>query len=92
MLEQLAGIKEDLKTATSEQKRLNTLVLSLTEQLHETQQANADKDRVIEDLKSSARVSKKLRLGSSSQKSCKAVDDVFGRDDNKDDFDKYDEN
>lgn len=35
LLEQFVGIKEDLKAATSEQKRLNALVLSLTEQLYE---------------------------------------------------------
>ena len=87
LLEQLAGIKEDLKAATSEQKRLNALVLSLTEQLYESQRINADKDRIIEDLKSSARVSKKHRFGSSSQKRKGAVEEALGRDDNKDDFD-----
>lgn len=95
LMEQLDAIREELKRAnetissnTLEQQRLNALVLSLTEQLHEAQQANADKDRVIEDLKSSVRVSKKHRFGSSSQKGCKALDDVSGRDDNKDDFDR----
>ncbi len=87
LLEQLAGIKGELKAATSEQKRLNALVLSLTNQLHEALQANAELVRKNEDLQSSARVSKKYRFGSSSQKGCKALDDVSGRDDNKDDFD-----
>lgn len=87
LLEQLAGIKGELKAATSEQKRLNALVLSLTNQLHEALQANAELVRKNEDLQSSARVSKKHRFGSSSQKGCKALDDVSGRDDNKDDFD-----
>ena len=87
LLEQLAGIKGELKAATSEQKRLNALVLSLTNQLHEALQANAELVRKNEDLQSSARVSNKYRFGSSSQKGCKALDDVSGRDDNKDDFD-----
>ena len=87
LLEQLAGIKGELKAATSEQKRLNALVLSLANQLHEALQANAELVRKNEDLQSSARVSKKHRFGSSSQKGCKALDDVSGRDDNKDDFD-----
>lgn len=63
LLEQLAGIKGELKAATSEQKRLNALVLSLTNQLHEALQANAELVRKNEDLQSSARVSKKHRLG-----------------------------
>ena len=99
LMEQLDAIREELKRAnetifsnTLEQQRLNALLLSLTEQLYESQRMNADKDRVIEDLKSSVRVSKKHRFGSSSQKGCKALDDVSGRDDNKDDFDKHDEN
>lgn len=94
LMEQLDAIREELKRAnetiasnTLEQQRLNALVLSLTEQLHEAQQANAEQSRIIADLQSSARVSKKHRFGSSSQKGCKALDEVSGRDDNKDDFD-----
>ena len=70
LLEQLAGIKEELKRAnetissnTSEQQRLSTLVMSLTNQLHEAQQTITDLSRKNEDLQSSARVSKKHRLG-----------------------------
>ena len=37
-------------------QRLNALVLSLTEQLHESRQSNVDKDRAIEDLQSLVRV------------------------------------
>lgn len=92
MLEQLAEIKDEFKTANSEQQHLSALVLSLTNQLHEAQQENVDLARKDEGLQSFARVSKKHRFGSSSQKGCKALDDVSGRDDNKDDFDKHDEN
>ena len=67
---QLEDIKEELRRANaiiaenaSEQKRLNALVLSLTNQLHEALQANAELVRKNEDLQSSARVSKKHRLG-----------------------------
>lgn len=70
LMKQLDAIREDLKRAnetissnTLEQKRLNALVLSLTEQLHESRQPNADKDRAIEDLQSLARVYKEQRLG-----------------------------
>lgn len=87
LLEQLAGIKEELRIANSEQQRLNALVLSLTNQLHEAQQTNAEQSRIITDLQSSARVSKKHRFGSSSQKGRCKVKEVPGRDDNKDDFD-----
>lgn len=49
LLAQFADIKDELKTANSEQQRLNALVLSLTEQLHEAQQANAELSRIIVD-------------------------------------------
>ena len=69
LMEQLDAIREELKRAnetissnTLEQKRLNALVLSLTEQLHESRQSIADKERIIEELKSSVRVSKKQRF------------------------------
>lgn len=58
LLEQLAGIKEELKISNSEQKRLGALVLSLTDQLHEAQQTITDLARKNEDLQSSFRVSK----------------------------------
>ena len=94
LMDQLDAIREELKRAnetissnTLEQQRLNALVLSLTEQLHDAQQTNAELSRIIADLQSSARVSKKLRFGSSSQKGSKQVDEISGRDDNKDDFD-----
>ena len=35
MLAQISDIKDELKTANSEQRRLNALVLSLPEQLHD---------------------------------------------------------
>ena len=70
LLEQLAGIKEELKRAnetissnTSEQQRLSTLVLSLTNQLHEAQQTITDLARKNEDLRSSLRVSQKMCFG-----------------------------
>ena len=70
LMEQLDAIREELKRAnetissnTLEQQRLNALVLSLTEQLHESRQSNADKDCAIEDLQSLARVYKEQRLG-----------------------------
>lgn len=71
LMDQLDAIREELKRAnetissnTLEQQRLNALVLSLTEQLHDAQQTNAELSRIIADLQSSARVSKKLRFGS----------------------------
>ena len=94
LMDQLDAIREELKRAnetissnTLEQQRLNALVLSLTEQLHDARQTNAELSQIIADLQSSARVSRKLRFGSSSQKGCKQVDEISGRDDNKDDFD-----
>ena len=99
--EQLAGIQAELKStnselkraysefksSNSEQKRLNALVLSLTTQLHESQQANAEQSRIITDLQSSLRISKKHRFGSPNQKGITNKKDVGGRYDNKDDFD-----
>ena len=35
LLAQISDIKDELKNANSEQRRLNALVLSLTEQLHD---------------------------------------------------------
>lgn len=87
LMGQLDAIREELRVSNAEQQRLNALVLSLTEQLHDAQQTNAELSLIIADLQSSARVSKKLRFGSSSQKGCKRVDEISGRDDSKDDFD-----
>ena len=79
LMEQLDAIREELKRAnetiasnTLEQQRLNALVLSLTNQLHDARQTITNLTRKNEDLQSSARVSKKHRFGSSSQKGCKA--------------------
>ena len=63
LMEQLDAIREELRVSNAEQQRLNALVLYLTEQLHESRQSNADKDRAIEDLQSLARVYKEQRLG-----------------------------
>lgn len=87
LMEQLESIKEELRNSTAEQKRLNALVLSLTEQLHAAQQTIAEQSRTIENLMSSARVSKKNRFGSSSQKGTGKTPEVSGCNDNKDDFD-----
>lgn len=65
LMEQLDAIREELRVSNAEQQRLTALVLSLTEQLHESRQINADKDCIIEDLKSSVRVSNKHSLGKS---------------------------
>lgn len=59
LMGQLDAIREELRVSNAEQQRLNALVLSLTEQLHEPQQANTELSRIIVDLQSSARVSKK---------------------------------
>ena len=65
---QLEDIKEELRRANatiaenaSEQKRLNALVLSLTNQLHDALQANKELSLKLEDKESSSRVSKKHR-------------------------------
>ena len=62
LMEQLDAIREELRVSNAEQQRLNALVLSLTEQLHESHQSIADKERIIEELKSSVRASKKQRF------------------------------
>ena len=71
----LEDIKEELRRANatiaenaSEQKRLNALVLSLTNQLNDTLQKIQNLLLENESLKSSLRVFKKQRFGSSSQK------------------------
>ena len=87
LMEQLDAIREELRVSNAEQQRLNALVLSLTEQLHESRQSIADRDRIIENLQSSVRVSNKHRFGSSSQKRRSKTEDAPGRDDNKGDFD-----
>lgn len=63
LMGQLDAIREELRVSNAEQQRLNALVLSLTEQLHESRQSIADKERIIEELKSSVRASKKQRFG-----------------------------
>ena len=87
LMEQLDAIREELRVSNAEQQRLNALVLSLTEQLHESRQSIADRDCIIENLQSSVRVSNKHRFGSSSQKRRSKTEDASGRDDNKGDFD-----
>ena len=87
LMEQLDAIREELRASNAEQQRLNALVLSLTEQLHESQRKITDLVRENEDLQSSARVSNKHRFGSSSQKSNGKIQDVPNRDDDKEDFD-----
>ena len=69
-----------MKQANSEQKRLNALVLSLTNQLNEALQANAEQSRIIADLQSSLRISKKHRFGSPSQKGITKTKDVTSHD------------
>ena len=68
LLEQIAGIKGELQQANSEQKRLNALVLSLTNQLNEALQANNELTFKLSNLEAASRLSKKHRFGSSSQK------------------------
>ena len=75
LFKQLEEIKEELQRANatiaenaSEQKRLNALVLSLTNQLNDSLQLNREQALKIANLEASSRVSKKLRLGSSRQK------------------------
>lgn len=90
---QLEDIKEELRRANamiaenaSEQKRLNALVLSLTNQLNDALQKIQNLLLENESLKSSLRVFKKQRFGSSSQKGTIKKEEVSGRDDDKDDF------
>ena len=94
LLEQFAEIKGELKHANEiissnalAQQRMNALVVSLTEQLHEAQQTITNLVQKNEDLQSSLRVSKKHRFGSPSQKHRHDAENIPGRDDNKDDFD-----
>lgn len=87
LLEQIAGIKGELQQANSEQKRLNALVLSLTNQLNEALQANNELTFKLSNLEAASRLSKKQRFGSSSQKGILQKEEVMGRDDDKDDFD-----
>ena len=63
LMGQLDAIREELRVSNAEQQRLNALVLSLTEQLHESRQSIADKERIIEELKSSVPASRKQRFG-----------------------------
>lgn len=91
---QLEDIKEELRCANatiaenaSEQKRLNALVLSLTNQLNDALQLNHEQAIKIANLELSSRISKKHRFGSSSQKGVVKKEEVSGRDDEKDDFD-----
>ena len=91
---QLEDIKEELRRANaiiaenaSEQKRLNALVLSLTNQLNDALQKIQNLLLENESLKSSLRVFKKQRFSSSSQKGVVKKEESNGRDDGKDDFD-----
>lgn len=94
LFKQLEEIKEELQRANatiaenaSEQKRLNALVLSLTNQLNDSLQLNREQALKIANLEASSRVSKKHRFGSSSQKGITNKETLSGRDDDKDDFD-----
>ena len=65
-LKQLEEIKEELQRANatiaenaSEQKRLNALVLSLTNQLNDSLQLNREQALKIANLEASSRISKK---------------------------------
>ena len=91
---QLEDIKEELRRANaiiaenaSEQKRLNALVLSLTNQLNDALQKIQNLLLENESLKSSLRVFKKQRFSSSTQKGIVKKEESNGRDDGKDDFD-----
>ena len=66
LFKQLEEIKEELQRANttiaenaSEQKRLNALVLSLTNQLNDSLQLNREQALKIANLEASSRVSKK---------------------------------
>lgn len=52
LMEQLDAIREELRVTNAEQKRLNDLVLSLTNQLHDAQQTITNLTRKNEDLQS----------------------------------------
>ena len=77
LLEQIAGIKGELQQANSEQKRLNALVLSLTNQLNEALQANNELTFKLSNLEAASRLSKKQRFGSSSQKGILQKEEVM---------------
>ena len=69
LFKQLEEIKEELQRANatiaekaSEQKRLNVLVLSLTNQLNDSLQLNREQALKIANLEASFRLSKKQRL------------------------------
>lgn len=81
LLEQIAGIKGELQQANSEQKRLNALVLSLTNQLNEALQANNELTFKLSNLEAASRLSKKQRFGSPSQKGITKKEDVTERND-----------
>ena len=81
LLEQIAEIKGELKQANSEQKRLNALVLSLTNQLNEALQANNELTFKLSNLEAASRLSKKQRFGSSSQKGITKKKNVTKRND-----------
>ena len=81
LLEQIAGIKGELQQANSEQKRLNALVLSLTNQLNEALQANNELTFKLSNLEAASRLSKKQRFGSSSQKGITKKKNVTKRND-----------
>ena len=88
LFNQLEEIKEELRRANttiaenaSEQKRLNALVLSLTNQLNEALQTNAEQSRIIINLQSSLRVPKIHRFGSPSQKGITKTKEMAGHDD-----------
>lgn len=83
----IADNAKELKQNAAEQKRLNDLVLSLTNQLNEALQKIQELLHENESLKSSLRVFKKQRFGSSSQKGTVNHQVSVGRDDDKDDFD-----
>lgn len=83
---QLEDIKEELRRANatiaenaSEQKRLNALVLSLTNQLNDALQKIQNLLLENESLKPSLRVFKKQHFGSSSQKGIVKKEDVNDR-------------
>ena len=82
----IADNAEEQKRNAAEQKRLNDLVLSLTNQLNDALQKIQELLHENETLKSSLRVFKKQRFGSSSQKGTGSRQVPAGRDDDKDDF------
>ena len=67
--------------------RLNALVLSLKNQLNDSLRLKRKQALKIANLEASSRLSKKHRLGSSSQKRILKEEDVTDRDDDKGDSD-----